>query len=78
MKEYLLQTPAKSQTEEQVKQLFEELAPYKLEKAELLMVLNEVPRGVAELDCVVEEMESRFGEEEVGGMLEIIKRVLVK
>lgn len=76
MKEYLQTTPAARQTDEKIGELLRELSGFALEKAEVLMICNERPTGVAELDCVVEEMESRFKEEEVAGMIEVIKRVL--
>jgi hypothetical protein len=51
----------------------ESLIPFDLEKAEILQMLNERPVTAAELDCVVEELESRFSGEEIEQMLEVVK-----
>lgn len=52
------------------------LGPFALEKAELLNIVNERPATVPELDCVVEEMDQRFSDDDAQRMLEIIKREL--
>lgn len=54
------------------------LAPYSLEKAELLQIINERPDSIAELDCIVEEMDNRFDEDTQAVILEKIKEVLPK
>lgn len=52
------------------------ISKFSLEKAELLMMVNSRPSSIAELDCIVEEMDTRFSEEETHEMLGIIKRNL--
>lgn len=52
------------------------LAPYSLEKAELLQIINERPDSVAELDCIVEEMDNRFDDDTQAVILEKIKEVI--
>jgi hypothetical protein len=47
-----------------------------LEKAELLQIINERPETIAELDCIVEEMDARFTEEESERMVSIIRNKL--
>lgn len=36
------------------------------------MMINERPETVAELDCIVEEMDTRFSEEQGGEILGIV------
>ena len=85
VREYLLLTPCAQQTDEQIKGLMNELghrwgaegsSSGRLEKAEVLMMINERPENVAELDCAVEEMENRFSEEEQLEIVECVKRWL--
>lgn len=52
------------------------ISKFPLEKAELLMMVNSRPSSIAELDCIVEEMDTRFNEEETAEMLEIVKKNL--
>lgn len=53
------------------------ISKFPLEKAELLMMVNSRPSSIAELDCIVEEMDTRFNEEETAKMLEIVKTNLL-
>ncbi|KAI5778162.1 RNA polymerase II [Geopyxis carbonaria] len=80
VKDYLLPTPAGTQSPAVVQQFFAEMAarwPHpRLEKVELLQILNERPAGIAELDCIIEEMDTRFSEEEQAEMVEVVRRVL--
>lgn len=52
------------------------ISPFALEKAELLMIINSRPSSVAELDCVIEEMDQRFTEENTAEILRIVKENL--
>lgn len=52
------------------------ISKFPLEKAELLMMVNSRPSSIAELDCIVEEMDTRFNEEETTEMLEIVRKNL--
>jgi DNA-directed RNA polymerase subunit F len=54
------------------------IAPFALEKGELLQIINERPETIAELDCIVEEMETRFDEEKIEKILEVVKSTLPK
>jgi RNA polymerase Rpb4 len=47
-----------------------------LTKAELLMIFNLHPQNLGLLDCVVEELDGRFPEEQQEEMLAIITEVL--
>ncbi|KAI5817826.1 RNA polymerase II [Pyronema omphalodes] len=73
VREYLLHTPAGSQTPADIDRFLESLTPYDLEKAEILQMLNERPVTAAELDCVVEELEARFSAEDIESMLTVVK-----
>lgn len=53
------------------------ISKFSLEKAELLMMVNSRPSSIAELDCIVEEMDTRFNEGETADMLEIVKTNLL-
>lgn len=52
------------------------LAKFNLAKAELLTVLNLRPSSTTELEYIVEEAESRFTQEQLEEMLEVIGEVL--
>lgn len=51
----------------------ERVAKFKLEKVELLMIINNKPTSYPELDVLVEEMEQRFGEDGVEEIIGIVK-----
>lgn len=51
-------------------------AKYALEKAELLQIINERPDSIAELDCIIEEMDTRFEEATQQEMLATVKQCL--
>jgi hypothetical protein len=48
------------------------ISGYSLEKGELLQIINERPTTVAELDCIVEEMDTRFSDEQGQEILAIV------
>ncbi|KAL8712662.1 MAG: hypothetical protein Q9220_003194 [cf. Caloplaca sp. 1 TL-2023] len=60
---------------EQIKQLIHNLAPYALEKSEVLTLANLLPKELWLLDCVVEECDARFSEGEQVGILRAVERV---
>lgn len=76
MKDYLSTTPAATQTQEAIDNFMGAISKFSLEKAELLMMVNSRPSSIAELDCIVEEMDTRFSEGETHEMLGIVKRNL--
>ncbi|KAK8190332.1 RNA polymerase Rpb4-domain-containing protein [Phyllosticta capitalensis] len=51
-------------------------AGFSIEKAELLMILNLRPKSLAELDTIMEELDSRYGEEKQEELLAIVKECL--
>jgi hypothetical protein len=48
------------------------ISGYPLEKGELLQIINERPTTVAELDCIIEEMDTRFSDEQGLEILAIV------
>jgi len=57
--------------------LFARLAPkYRITKAEYVMLFNLRPKNLAELEVIIEEASTRFGEEELMEILEIVADVL--
>lgn len=73
MKDYLSTTPAATQSQPAIDNFMRAISKFPLEKAELLMMVNSRPSSIAELDCIVEEMDTRFNEEETAEMLEVVK-----
>ncbi|PUU80066.1 RNA polymerase II, partial [Tuber borchii] len=73
VRDYLQTTPAATQSEKAISDFMEGISAFTLEKAELLMMVNSRPSSIAELDCIVEEMDQRFIEDEPAKMLKIIK-----
>ncbi|KAL9631596.1 MAG: hypothetical protein Q9164_005796 [Protoblastenia rupestris] len=71
-------------TSAKIRQLLEQLKPYLMSrnnasglyKNEVLMILNLRPQDLGLLDCVVEECDERFNQEEQMEILNIIREVL--
>ncbi|KAF8243088.1 hypothetical protein K440DRAFT_614670 [Wilcoxina mikolae CBS 423.85] len=76
VRDYLSHSPCALQTPEHISAFMTAIAPYALEKGELLQIVNERPETVAELDCIIEEMEARFEEVKVQEILEVVKSTL--
>lgn len=76
MRDYLLASPCALQTGEHIAAFMEAVSAWSLEKGELLQIVNERPETVAELDCIVEEMDTRFDESVQAEILATIKRHL--
>lgn len=71
---YLLETPAPSQTEEQIKSFIGVMTPYKLTGAEILQLINLRPTTAVEVQLVVEECEERLTEDQVNEIVTIVKQ----
>jgi len=54
----------------------EAVSAWSLEKGELLQIINERPETIAELDCIVEEMDTRFNEDVQNEILATVKQHL--
>lgn len=55
--------------------LVENLVQFGLEKIEILMVLNHLPKNETELDVLVEELETRLSEEQIQTILTAIQQL---
>lgn len=71
-------SPLKDYNENTIHDLIKALEPFDLEEAELLMILNVRPASIPELDVVVEEAESRFSNNQMEEMIDIIADILGK
>lgn len=71
---YLSESPAASQTEEQVRSFIKAIAAYKLTAAEILQLINLRSTSAVEVQLVVEECEERFTEEQVNEIFAIVKQ----
>ncbi|KAF8537345.1 RNA polymerase II [Trichophaea hybrida] len=76
VRDYLSHSPCALQTPKHISTFMAAMAPYALEKGELLQILNERPETIAELDCIIEEMEARFEEVKVQGILDVVNSTL--
>lgn len=76
VRDYLLVSPCASQTDGQISTFMEAVSAWPLEKGELLQIVNERPETIAELDCIVEEMDTRFDESVQVEILATVKRLL--
>ncbi|KAI5661141.1 hypothetical protein M9H77_20464 [Catharanthus roseus] len=60
--DYLEQTAACNQTREIIHEFLEKCKSYDLAKAEILNIINIRPSSVVEIDPIIEECETRFGD----------------
>lgn len=60
-----------------IKSLVTRLQCYNLTKAELVMLMNLAPRELGLLDCIVEECDLRFSEEDQLGILEVVREEIL-
>ncbi|RPA83248.1 hypothetical protein BJ508DRAFT_413644 [Ascobolus immersus RN42] len=73
LRDYLRHTPSATQSDEAIESFMSRAAPFQLEKVELLMIINQRPKGLAELDVLVEELESRLSEEQIEELLGLVR-----
>lgn len=76
MKDYLETTAAKTHTVQDIDNLMASLAPYNIEKAELLQIINERPNSIVELDSIIEEMDLRFDDDTQMIILKTIRHII--
>ncbi|KAM0139515.1 hypothetical protein ACHAO1_002886 [Botrytis cinerea] len=63
--------------EDTIRNLLEQLRPYDLTKAEILMIINHRPTSMENLNIIIEELELRFPDEnEQWGIIDVVKDVL--
>lgn len=69
---YLQDTPCSHLSEETVHNFLKALQPFKLTKAEKVMLLNNPPTTPLEIQLMVEESEERLTDEQVEQLLQIV------
>ncbi|KAJ8066020.1 hypothetical protein OCU04_005114 [Sclerotinia nivalis] len=63
--------------EDTIRNLLEQLRPYDLTKAEILMIINHRPTSMENLNIIIEELELRFPDEnEQWAIIDVVKEVL--
>lgn len=67
----------KTQTKENIVEFLEAIKPFKLSKAESLMMVNDPPTTPLHIQLLVEDSEERLSEEEVCQLIEIAKQWLL-
>ncbi|KAA8910035.1 HRDC-like protein [Sphaerosporella brunnea] len=72
VRDYLLASPCANQTDENIQAFMRAVSAYPLEKGELLQIINERPTTVAELDCIIEEMDARFSDDQGQDILAVV------
>ncbi|XP_010558357.1 PREDICTED: DNA-directed RNA polymerase III subunit RPC9 [Tarenaya hassleriana] len=72
--DYLVETPAFTQTRESVNTFAEKCKGFKLAKAEILNIINLRPSSIVDLQTIVEKLDDR--EIDTDGLLELVKEVL--
>ncbi|KAG2372919.1 hypothetical protein C9374_008830 [Naegleria lovaniensis] len=72
------QTTVKYQSEETIRNLLKELEPYRLTKLEKMLMVNNPPSSLVEIHSIIDSCESRYNEDDIVKMLEIIKANLLK
>ncbi|XP_063222171.1 DNA-directed RNA polymerase III subunit RPC9 [Bacillus rossius redtenbacheri] len=67
---YLQETPCSQQNPKMIRDFMKALGPYKLTKAEKLMMLNNPPTSQIDIQVMVEESEERLTDSQVEELLQ--------
>ncbi|BFZ58898.1 hypothetical protein PYCC9005_005966 [Savitreella phatthalungensis] len=78
LKEYLDKSPCSLYKIEQMRSLLQQLKQWPLTKVEKLMIINQLPNCRAELEPLVDELDTRFDDDQVEELLGIIISTLGK
>ncbi|KAI3883888.1 hypothetical protein MKX03_017352 [Papaver bracteatum] len=70
--DYLVETAACNQTQENINEFLNSCEKYKLAKAEKLNIINIRPATLVEIDPIIEECQDRLNEEQVEELVELI------
>ncbi|XP_065860061.1 uncharacterized protein [Euphorbia lathyris] len=70
--DYLVGTPAFRQTREQINEFMLKCKKYSLAKAEILSIINLTPYELTGIDPIVEQLETRLGEDHMNELLELV------
>ncbi|KAK7290195.1 hypothetical protein RIF29_04439 [Crotalaria pallida] len=74
--DYLVNSPACSQSRQNINEFLEKVKKYDLAKAEILSVLNTRPAGPVDLFAIIEDCEARFPDEVLQEIIELVKKTL--
>lgn len=78
MQGYLQSTSAGQQSQDNIKAFIRDIAFYKLEKAEVLQLINVVPTSMVTLHSLIEQCDERFEEAQREHILEMVATYLLK
>ncbi|KAK6914005.1 RNA polymerase subunit Rpb4/RPC9, partial [Dillenia turbinata] len=73
--DYLVESACCNQTRECINEFFDKCKNYKLAPAEILNIINIRPSSVVEIDSIMEDCESRFGEG-IQDLVDLVTEVL--
>ncbi|KAI3928003.1 hypothetical protein MKW98_023604 [Papaver atlanticum] len=73
--DYLVETAACNQTQENINEFLKSCEKYKLAKAEKLNIINIRPATLVEIDPIIEECQDRLNEEQVEELVELIENL---
>lgn len=74
---FLEDTPCKFQTKENICAFLEAIKPFKLSKAESLLIVNDPPSIPLHIQLLLEDSEERFTEDEVSRLIDIAREHLL-
>lgn len=72
---YLEKAPCSNDTVEQFAMFYEQIKDIGLYKIEVLMILNNHPRNIVELTCLIDQIDARLTPEEQEQLVEIINEI---
>ncbi|KAI6661098.1 DNA-directed RNA polymerase III subunit RPC9 [Oopsacas minuta] len=73
VEKFLAEGPSAQQTPEKIKSFLQTLAKFKLKPSEKLQILNTCPMKPVDLHILVEECDTRFSDDEVEKILELVQ-----
>ncbi|PIA31646.1 hypothetical protein AQUCO_04900149v1 [Aquilegia coerulea] len=74
--DYLIESAACNQTRETINEFVKRCGKFHLAKAEIINIVNTRPSSAVEIDPIIEECETRMGNEEVEELVKLIAEVL--
>ncbi|KAL2630672.1 hypothetical protein R1flu_015358 [Riccia fluitans] len=74
--EYLIETPAGTQTREAIQEFVKEAKTFKLMEAERLQSVNLRPATAVEVHLIVEDCDERLSSEAVDALIETVERII--
>ncbi|XP_044499693.1 DNA-directed RNA polymerase III subunit RPC9-like [Mangifera indica] len=74
--DYLVESVACNQTRENVNEFLEQCKKFKLAKAEMLNIINIRPSSLVEIDSIIEQSDTRFDEEQLQELIDLVVTLL--